>query len=86
MIALSVVKRKTESEISLEINFKTRFCEKFGSIPTLKKARNIFVTSLGLSDHQVLHDIASSSSFFGFARIDFPSFFSRISYSQTFGI
>ena len=34
------------------------------------KARNVFVLSLRLSDHKVLHSIASSSSFFfDFARI-----------------
>ena len=38
-----------------------------------------FVTSLRLSDHKVLQNIASSSSFFRF-RSDFLVFFSRISY------
>ena len=38
-----------------------------------------FVMSLGLLDHNVLHNIASSSSFFDFARI-FSLFFARISY------
>ena len=37
------------------------------------------VMSLRLSDHKVLHNIASSSSFFRF-RTDFPPFFARISY------
>ena len=37
-----------------------------------------FVMSLRLSDHKVLHNIASSSSFFRF-RSDFPAFFARIS-------
>ena len=37
-----------------------------------------FVMSLRLSDHKVLHNIASSSSFFRF-RSDFPVFFARIS-------
>ena len=38
-----------------------------------------FVMSLRLSDHKVLHNIASSSSFFRF-RSDFLAFFARISY------
>ena len=38
-----------------------------------------FVMSLRLSDHKVLQNIASSSSFFRF-RSDFLVFFSRISY------
>ena len=44
-------------------------------------ARNVFfVKSLGLSDHKVLHNFTSSSSFFfDFARI-FSLFFARISY------
>ena len=37
-----------------------------------------FVTCLRLSDHKVLHNIASSSSFFRF-RSDFLAFFARIS-------
>ena len=37
------------------------------------------VMSLHLSDHKVLHNIASSSSFFRF-RSDFLAFFARISY------
>ena len=38
-----------------------------------------FVMNLRLSDHKVLHNIASSSSFFRF-RSDFLFFFARISY------
>ena len=42
-------------------------------IPTFRsivreKARNVFVMSLRLSDHKVLHEIVSSSSFLDFAR------------------
>ena len=37
-----------------------------------------FVTCLRLSDHKVLHNITSSSSFFRF-RSDFLAFFARIS-------
>ena len=38
-----------------------------------------FVMSLRLSDHKVLHNIASSSSFFRFRSV-FLTFFARISY------
>ena len=38
-----------------------------------------FVLSLRLSDHKMLHNIASSSSIFRF-RSDFLAFFARISY------
>ena len=38
-----------------------------------------FVLSLRLSDHKVLHNIASSLNFFRF-RSDFLAFFARISY------
>ena len=46
-----------------------------------EKARKFlfFVMSLRLSDHKVLHNIASSSSFFLF-RSDFLAFFAPISY------
>ena len=46
-----------------------------------EKARKLmfFVMSLHLSDHKVLHNIASSSSFFLF-RSDFLAFFAHISY------
>ena len=42
-----------------------------------------FVMSLRLSDHKVLHNIASSSSFLHFAQIS-SLFFARISYFQIF--
>ena len=45
-----------------------------------EKARNVFCDEpVRLSDHKVLHNIASSSSFFRF-RSDFHTFFARISY------
>ena len=75
MIALSVAKVKTfkpESEISFGISKRKTFCGKFGSLSKLRdtrKARKAFVMSLRLSDHEVLHNIASSSTFFDFARI-----------------
>ena len=40
----------------------------------------LFVMSLRLSDHKMLRDIASSSSFFLRFRSDFLTFFARISY------
>ena len=44
-----------------------------------EEARNVFVMSLHLSDHKVLHNIASSSSFLQF-RLDFLASFTRILY------
>ena len=41
----------------------------FRRLEVRENVRNVFVMSLPLSDHQVLHNIASSSSFFDFARI-----------------
>ena len=77
MIALNVAKLKfftPEIEISLGIKHKKnvfgeRRLDQFRSLEIRKKVRNVFVMSLRLSDHQVLHNIASSSSFFDFARI-----------------
>ena len=43
----------------------------------------LFCDGLRLSDHKVLHNIASSSGFFRF-RSDFLAFFSRISYFKFF--
>ena len=75
MIALSVAKLKTftpESVISFGIKQKKNvFVESldhFRSLEIREKVRNV-VMSLRLSDHEVLHNIASSSSFFDFARI-----------------
>ena len=51
---------------------KTFFVEtlnQFRRLEVREKARNVFVMSLRLSDHKVLHIIASSSSYFDFARI-----------------
>ena len=64
-------------EVSREL-----FCGKFGPMPTFRSTRKrqeiLFVTSLRLSDHRVLHNIASSSSFcsisLGFSRF-FRSYF-----------
>ena len=46
--------------------------DQFRRLEERKKARNVFVMSLGLSDHKVLHNIASLSSFFDFPRIFSP--------------
>ena len=48
-----------------------------------EKATNVFAMSLRLSDQKVLHNNASSSSFFRF-RPDFLAFFARISYLNFF--
>ena len=51
-------------------------------MPTFRSTRKgkkcFFVMSLRLSDHKVLHNIASSSSFFQF-HLDFLAFFTHIS-------
>ena len=76
MIALNVAKLKfftPEIEISLGIKHKKNVLgeslDQFRSLEVREKIRNVFVMRLRLSDHQVLHNIASSSSFFDFARI-----------------
>ena len=76
MIALNVAKLKfftPEIEISLGIKHKKNVLgeslDQFRSLEVREKVRNVFVMRLRLSDHQVLHNIASSSSFFDFARI-----------------
>ena len=72
MISLSVAKLKM---FSLE-------SEIFGSMPTFRSTRKskkcFFVMSLHLSDHKLLHNIASSSSIFQF-HLDFLAFFTHIS-------
>ena len=76
MIALNVAKLiffTPEIEISLGIKHKKNVfgesLDQFRSLEVREKIRNVFVMSLRLSDLQVLHNIASSSSFFDFARI-----------------
>ena len=78
MIALSVAKLNffsPDSDISLWIKAKKKkklFVEsldQFRRLEVREKARNVFVMSLRLSDHKVLHNIVSSLSFFDFARI-----------------
>ena len=85
MIALSVAKLKMFSlEIKPKKKKKTFFVENLDQCRRLEvreKARKflLFVMSLRLSDHKVLHNITSSSSFFPF-RSDFLAFFAPISY------
>ena len=58
---------------------------KFRRLEVREKVRNVFVTSLRLSDHKVLHDIASVLiKFFRFRSDDFLAFFARISYFLNF--
>ena len=87
MIALSAAKLKVfspESEIFLWIKTEKKFffvesLDQCRHLEVCEKARNVsFVMSPRLSDHKVLHNIASSS-FFRF-RSDFLTFFARISY------
>ena len=89
MISLSVAKLKMfsrESEIFLRIKPKKDLKKNFslGSLDQCRRfkvrenARSVFCDER-LSDHMVLHNIASSSSFFRF-HSDFLAFFARISY------
>ena len=71
------------------VNDCAKLCGKFGSIPTFRSTRKgktemFFVMSLHLSDHKVLHNTASSSSFFLF-RSDFLAFFHSYFVLQIFG-
>ena len=50
-------------------NFFVETLDQFRRLDVRQKAKNVFVISLRLSDHKALHNIASSSSFFDFARI-----------------
>ena len=50
-----------------------------------EKARNVFVMSLRLSDYKVLHNIASSSSFFSIS-LEFSRFFRSYFILQIFGV
>ena len=76
MIVLNIAKLKIfmpEIEISLGIKHKKNVfgesLDQFRSLEVREKVRSVFVMSLRLSDHQVSHNSASSSSFFDFARI-----------------
>jgi len=60
-------------------NFFVESLDQWRRLEVREKARNVFVMSLRLSDHKVLHYIASSSSFFLF-HSDFLAFFTCILY------
>ena len=66
---------------------KTLLCGKFGSMPTFRRTRKgkkcFFMMSLCLSDHKVLHNVASSSSVFRF-RSDHFSLFSLVFLTSNF--
>ena len=49
--------------------FFARSLDQFRSLEERKKARNVFVMSLRLSDYKVLHNITSSSSYLDFVRV-----------------
>ena len=66
-------------------NFFVATLDQVRRLGVREKAKNVFVMSLRLSDHKVLHNIAYSSSFFRF-RSDFLCLFARISYFQIFGV
>ena len=95
MIALSVAKLKTfagKRNFSLNKAKKDKkklFCGKFGSMPTFRGTRKgrkcFFVTSLHLSDHKVLHNIASWSSFFSIS-LPFSRFVGSYFVLQIFGV
>ena len=53
----------------IALNVFVESLDQFRREEVLEKVRNVFVRSLHLSDHKVLHKIASSSSFFDFPRI-----------------
>ena len=87
MIALNVAENGFAGKRNFSVNKarkeKKLFCGKVGSMPTLRSTRKgkkcfLWWAYVGLSDHKVLHNIASSS-FFQFGS-DFLAFFARISY------
>ena len=95
MIALSVAKLKMfspERKIFLRINPKKKkktFLRKVWINADVykyaKRQEMFFVTSLRLSEHKVLHNIASLSRLLRF-RSDFLAFFARISYFKFCGV
>ena len=56
--------------------------DQFRRLEVREKIRSVFVMNLRLSGHKVLHNIASSSSFFDFAQIF--SLFSLVFRTSTF--
>ena len=82
MIALSVAKLKMFLWIKPKKKKKFFFesLDQCRRLEVRENARNVFCDEpVRLSDHKVLHNIASSSSFFRF-RSDFLAFFAHISY------
>ena len=82
MIDLSVAKPKffrRKAKFLSEESKKKVFLDswvKFRRLEVREKVRNVFVTSLRLSDHKVLHDIASVLiKFFRFRSDDLLAFF-----------
>ena len=72
MIALSVAKLKFFFAGTRNFSLNKVFAEsldQFRRLEVREKVRNVFVISLRVSDQKVSHNIASSSSFFDFARI-----------------
>ena len=51
------------------MTFLVESLDQFRRLQVREKARNVFVMSLPLSNHKVLHNIASSSSFFDFVLV-----------------
>ena len=92
MIVLSGAKLfLPESEIFLWIkpkkkkNFFVESLDQWRRLEVCEKARNVFVMSLCLSDHKVLHNIASSSSFFSIL-LWFSRFYRMYFVLQIFGV
>ena len=80
-----------ESEIFLWMKEKKNFfvenLDQWRRLEVREKARKLmfFVMSLRLSDHKVLHNIVSSSSFFSIS-LGFSRFFRSYFVLQTFGV
>ena len=68
-------------------NFSLESLDQCRRLEVREMARELmfFVMSLRLSDHKVIHNIASSSSFFR-CRSDVLAFFARISYFKFLGV
>ena len=96
MIALSVAKlnfffagKRNFSLNKAKKEKKTVFVEsldQFRRLEVREKARNVFVVSRRLSDHKVLHNIASVLIKFFRFRSDLLGFFAGISYFQILGV
>ena len=84
MIALSVARLTFSLIKAKKKNVFLESLDQFRRLKVREKVRNVFVMSLRLSDHQVLHNIASSSSFFDSAQIF--SLFSLVFLTSNFWI